>query len=72
MIDRAAKSGELAAHADPTQNIYLVPAFVGLGAPHWDAGARARSWPDSKLRSGGVRKGSAGSVAFQPAICWTP
>ncbi len=40
MIDRAAKSGELAAQADPTQNVYLVPAFVGLGAPHWDADAR--------------------------------
>src|SRR5690606_15233935 len=40
MIDRAARSGELAAKADPTQNVYLVPAFVGLGAPHWDAEAR--------------------------------
>lgn len=40
MIDKAAKSGELAAQADPTQNVYLVPAFVGLGAPHWDAEAR--------------------------------
>ncbi|MGN6303980.1 MAG: glycerol kinase GlpK [Mesorhizobium sp.] len=40
MIDKAAQSGELAATADPTQNVYLVPAFVGLGAPHWDADAR--------------------------------
>jgi glycerol kinase len=40
MIDKAAQSGELAAKADPTQNVYLVPAFVGLGAPHWDAEAR--------------------------------
>lgn len=40
MIDKAAMSGELAAKADPTQNVYLVPAFVGLGAPHWDAEAR--------------------------------
>ena len=40
MIDKAARSGELAAKADPTQNVYLVPAFVGLGAPHWDAEAR--------------------------------
>ena len=23
-----------------TQDVYLVPAFVGLGAPHWDADAR--------------------------------
>jgi glycerol kinase len=40
MIDKAARSGELAAEADPTQNVYLVPAFVGLGAPYWDADAR--------------------------------
>ncbi len=40
MIAKAAHSGELAAKADDTQNVYLVPAFVGLGAPHWDADAR--------------------------------
>ena len=40
MIARAADSGELAARADDTQDVYLVPAFVGLGAPHWDAHAR--------------------------------
>ena len=36
----AALLGELAVEADPTQNVYLVPAFVGLGAPYWDADAR--------------------------------
>ena len=40
MIAKAADSGELAARADDTQDVYLVPAFVGLGAPHWDAHAR--------------------------------
>jgi glycerol kinase len=40
IIGKAAHSGELAAKADETQNVYLVPAFVGLGAPHWDADAR--------------------------------
>jgi glycerol kinase len=40
MIAKAADSGELAEKADPTQDVYLVPAFVGLGAPHWDADAR--------------------------------
>jgi glycerol kinase len=34
------QSGPLAAEADPTQDVILVPAFVGLGAPHWDAEAR--------------------------------
>ena len=40
VIDKAGQSGELAAQADETQDVYLVPAFVGLGAPHWDADAR--------------------------------
>jgi glycerol kinase len=40
VIGKAEQSGKLAAEADPTQNVYLVPAFVGLGAPHWDAEAR--------------------------------
>ncbi len=40
VIGKAEQSGVLAATADPTQNVYLVPAFVGLGAPHWDADAR--------------------------------
>src|SRR4029079_2429935 len=30
----------MAAEADPEQEVILVPAFVGLGAPHWDAEAR--------------------------------
>ncbi|XHB99256.1 glycerol kinase GlpK [Nitratireductor sp. ac15] len=40
IIGKAADSGALAAKADRTQQLYLVPAFVGLGAPHWDAEAR--------------------------------
>jgi len=40
IIARADQTGEMAAFADETQAVYLVPAFVGLGAPHWDAEAR--------------------------------
>ena len=41
IIDSAEHSGELAASSDEDQPVYLVPAFVGLGAPHWDADCRA-------------------------------
>ena len=41
MITTAQESGELAAASDEQQDVYLVPAFVGLGAPHWDADCRA-------------------------------
>jgi glycerol kinase len=40
VIKKAEHSGELAAEADPAQDVYLVPAFTGLGAPHWDPDAR--------------------------------
>jgi len=40
LIADAAETGALAATADPAQEVYLVPAFVGLGAPWWDADAR--------------------------------
>ncbi|WP_417579903.1 glycerol kinase GlpK [Pelagibacterium sp.] len=40
IIGKASDSGRLALGADDNQNVYLVPAFVGLGAPYWDAEAR--------------------------------
>ncbi|MDX3805024.1 glycerol kinase GlpK [Bosea thiooxidans] len=40
IIEKASDTGPLAEAADPAQDVYLVPAFVGLGAPHWDANAR--------------------------------
>ena len=40
IITQASDAGPLADESDPGQSVYLVPAFVGLGAPHWDADAR--------------------------------
>jgi glycerol kinase len=40
LIDAAPDVNALAATADPDEQVYLVPAFVGLGAPWWDAQAR--------------------------------
>src|SRR5690606_37690619 len=40
VIKDAASTGQLAEDADPTQEVYLVPAFVGLGAPHWNPDVR--------------------------------
>ena len=41
LIADAAESEDLARRADSKSGVYLVPAFQGLGAPHWDAEARA-------------------------------
>lgn len=40
LVNHASETGPLAQSADPSQNVYMVPAFVGLGAPWWDAEAR--------------------------------
>ncbi|WP_027835978.1 glycerol kinase GlpK [Maritalea myrionectae] len=40
IIESAAQVNDLAAKADNTQSVYLVPGFVGLGAPYWDSDAR--------------------------------
>ncbi len=40
VIATAPDVNALAAAADPNEQVYLVPAFVGLGAPWWDTNAR--------------------------------
>jgi glycerol kinase len=40
IIGDPAETERLAGSVDDTGGVYLVPAFVGLGAPHWDAEAR--------------------------------
>jgi glycerol kinase len=40
ILATAADSEALAASVDDTGGVYFVPAFVGLGAPHWNAEAR--------------------------------
>ncbi len=40
LISDARESETKAAALDDNGGVYLVPAFTGLGAPHWDAGAR--------------------------------
>jgi glycerol kinase len=52
--------------ADPTQEVYLVPAFTGLGAPYWDAECRGAVF--GLTRNSGpaeLRPRGAGSVGYQ-------
>lgn len=66
IIKNAAETGELALKADETQDVYLVPAFVGLGAPHWDAEARGAIY--GLTRNSGpaeISKAALESVAYQ-------
>ena len=40
IIESAAETEELAASLESNDGVYLVPAFTGLGSPHWDPYAR--------------------------------
>ena len=40
IISSAAETGELAASVADSAGVYFVPAFTGLGAPHWDMYSR--------------------------------
>jgi glycerol kinase len=40
LVKSAAETEELARSLDSNEGVYFVPAFVGLGAPHWLAEAR--------------------------------
>jgi len=66
LFDDAAQSGSLAGAADPASEVYLVPAFVGLGAPWWDAEARAAIY--GLTRNSGasdLTRAALESVAYQ-------
>lgn len=66
IIARAGEIEALAADADPESGVYLVPAFTGLGAPHWNPDARAALI--GLTRGAGraeIARAALDSVAFQ-------
>ena len=40
IVSDASQTADMAQAADPAQDVYLVPAFTGMGAPYWDADCR--------------------------------
>jgi glycerol kinase len=68
IVQSAAATGELAQAADPTQEVILVPAFVGLGAPYWRPDVRGALF--GLTRATGPRElaqAALESVCFQTA-----
>jgi glycerol kinase len=66
LFEDAADAGPLAKGADPDSAVYLVPAFVGLGAPWWDPDARAAIY--GLTRNSGasdLTRAALESVAYQ-------
>ena len=68
LVRDAAETGPLAAEADPGQDVVLVPAFVGLGAPYWSPDVRGALF--GLTRNTGPRelaRAALESVCFQTA-----
>ncbi|MDG1069208.1 MAG: glycerol kinase GlpK [Sulfitobacter sp.] len=66
IIADSAETQALAAQADPHQNVVIVPAFVGLGAPYWNADCRGAAF--GLTRSTGpaeMAKAALESVGYQ-------
>jgi len=66
IIETAQESGTLAESVQDTAGVYVVPAFTGLGAPHWDADARGAIY--GLTRGAGrahIVRASLESIAYQ-------
>jgi glycerol kinase len=66
IIKRAGETAGLAKQADPAQPVYLVPAFVGLGAPYWDSDARGALYGITRgTTSAELARAALESVGYQ-------
>lgn len=66
IINHASETQALAESADPSQDVYLVPAFTGLGAPYWDADARGALFGMTRNTGAAeITKATLESVAYQ-------
>ncbi|HET9693899.1 MAG TPA: glycerol kinase GlpK [Steroidobacteraceae bacterium] len=67
-IERSADVEALATSVDDTGGVYLVPAFTGLGTPHWDAYARGTMVGLSRgTTRGHIARAALEAIAFQSA-----
>jgi len=68
VVERADQTARMAEAADPQQDVYLVPAFTGLGAPHWDPNARGALFGLSRgTGPNELAKAALDSVCYQTA-----
>ncbi|MFA9479934.1 glycerol kinase GlpK [Phycisphaerales bacterium AB-hyl4] len=68
MIDSSSEIEKLAASVDDNGGVYLVPAFAGLGAPHWDPYARGTLVGLTRgTTAGHIARAALEAIAFQTA-----
>ena len=68
LIQKSADVEALANSVPDNGGVYLVPAFVGLGAPHWDSYARGSIFGLTRgATSGHIARAALESIAYQVA-----
>lgn len=68
IIRHSSEVEELARKAESTDGVYLVPAFSGLGAPHWDPYARGALVGITRgTGPGQIARAALDSIAYQSA-----
>jgi glycerol kinase len=66
VISDASETDSLATSVPDSHGVYMVPAFVGLGAPHWDPDARAAIFGLTLDASGAhLARAALEAVAYQ-------
>jgi glycerol kinase len=66
IIQNSSEVEKLACQVDDTDGVVLVPAFTGLGAPHWDSDARALLCGMSRgTTKAHIARAALESIAFQ-------
>ena len=68
LIRTSGEIEQLAASVSDNGGVYMVPAFVGLGAPHWDAYARGSIFGLTRGSTAGhLARAALESIAYQVA-----
>ena len=68
IIQQSAEVEQLASQVRDTDGVVLVPAFTGLGAPHWDSDARALLCGMSRgTHKAHIARAALEAIAFQVA-----
>jgi glycerol kinase len=68
LIEKSSDVGPLATSVPDNGGVYLVPAFAGLGAPHWDPYARGIIVGITRgTTAGHIARAAVESIAFQVA-----
>lgn len=66
IIQKSSDVEKLASQVPDSDGVYLVPAFVGLGAPHWDSYARGAIVGITRgTKAAHIARAAVESIAFQ-------